>query len=83
MNKKIKDLVEPAAIYDCLIISTNPVTEIKDVSLRVICHTLLKFGIANLSICGSITFKKWIGFFSPKTFRIDLCQLIVFSKNFS
>ena len=37
--------MEPAAIYDCLIISTKPVTEINDVSFKVICQTLLKFGM--------------------------------------
>ena len=41
-------------ILVCLIISTRPVTDIKDVSLSVICHTLLMFGKANLNICGII-----------------------------
>ena len=38
------------AILVCLIISTSPVTEIKEVSFNVICQTLLKFGIASLNI---------------------------------
>ena len=41
-NKNSGSRVEPAAIYDCLIISTKPVTEIKEVSFSVICQTLLK-----------------------------------------
>ena len=59
--------MEPAATYDCLMISTKPVTEIKEVSLRVICQTLLKLGKANLKVCGSIILKNLPNFPNPKT----------------
>ena len=42
-------------------------TEIKDVSLSVICQTLLKFGIANLKVCGSIILRNLPNFPNPKT----------------
>ena len=42
-------------------------TEIKDVSLRVICQTLLKFGKANLKVWGSIILKNLPNFPNPKT----------------
>ena len=59
--------MEPAAIYDCLIISTKPVTEINDVSFKVICQTLLKFGMANLKVWGRIILKNLPNLFNPKT----------------
>ena len=40
------------AIRVCLIISTKPVTDIKEVSFKVTCQTLPKPGIACLKICG-------------------------------
>ena len=64
-------------MYDCLIISTKPVTEISEVSFKVICQTLLKLGIASLNICGIITLKKWTVFFKPKTFEASNCPLSI------
>ena len=40
-------------------ISTKPVTEIKEVSLSVICQTLLRFGIANLNVWGKMILKNF------------------------
>ena len=48
-------------------ISTKPVTEIREVSLRVICQTLLRFGIANLNVCGKIILKNFPNLFKPNT----------------
>ena len=64
-------------MYDCLMISTKPVTDINEVSFNVICQTLLKFGIESLNIWGIITLTKWIGFFRPKTFEASNCPLSI------
>ena len=49
-------------------ISTKPVTEIREVSFRVICQTLLRFGIANLNVWGKIILKNFPNLFKPNTF---------------
>ena len=46
-------------ILVCRIISTKPVTEIREVSLRVICQTLPIPGNACLITWGEITLKKY------------------------
>ena len=48
-------------------ISTKPVTEIRDVSFKVICQTLLKFGIESLKTCGIIIFIEYAVLLRPKT----------------
>ena len=53
-------------ILDCLIISTRPVTEIKEVSYRVICQTLPIPGNAYLITCGAIILIKILNLSMPK-----------------
>ena len=48
-------------------ISTKPVTEIREVSFRVICQTLLRFGIANLNVWGKMILKNFPNLFRPNT----------------
>ena len=48
-------------------ISTKPVTEIREVSFRVICQTLLRFGIANLNVWGKIILKNFPNLLRPNT----------------
>ena len=52
-------------------ISTKPVTEIKDVSLRVICQTLLRLGMASRKTWGRIILKNWVNLDNPKTFTLS------------
>ena len=62
-------------ILDCLIISTNPVTEIRDVSFNVICHTFPIPGKAYLITWGHKTFIKILNLFIPKAFAASICPL--------
>ena len=48
-------------------ISTKPVTEIREVSFKVICQTLLRFGIANLNVWGKIILKNFPNLLKPNT----------------